>query len=275
MIRKSTVRTHVPKETPLDQALSIIRDAGFHGVQLILGVTEGDVRLNMSEAEVRDVARLVKASGLKAHSFMPSTLGRLLDPNPAERDAAIGRFAQGLEIAARMGVRVMLVHPGAVSETCAYDKAMQWCTEAFRRLLPVAKKTRCCLAIENVWNRFLLSPLETCAFVDQFESDAVRCYFDVGNIILYGFAEQWVRILGRRIVEVHLKDFRRGVGTGYGFVPLLSGDVNWAAVMRELRAIRFDGFACAELGRYAHDPGYQSLRDASSAMDAILKMGKD
>ena len=273
MIRKSTVRGHVPMEVPLPKALKIIKSAGFDGVQLQIRAEDGDVHLNMSDKEAKDVARLVRDGGLKAHSFMPS-VGRILAPDAAERRDAIPRFKRVLEIARAMGIKVLLIHPGAVNEDCPYDLAYELCTKAFRKLKPVAEKTGCCLAIENVWNKFLLSPLEARDFVDQFKSKAVRFYFDVGNIIPYGFAEQWVRILGDRIAEVHFKDFRRSVGTGSGFVPLLSGDVNWPAVMRELRAVKYNGFVCAEMGRYPHDVDHQSLKDVGRAMDAILRMGR-
>jgi len=271
MIKKSTVRGHLPKDLALDEALRIIKDAGFDGVQLHIGAEDGDVSLKMSDKEVRDRAKLVRSHGLQVHSLMPS-LGRMLDPDANVRREVVERFGRALAAAKLMGIRVLLVHPGMVNEQCPYDQAYAWCTEAFRTLLPIAEKTRCCLAIENVWNKFLLSPLEAAAFVDQFNSPAARFYFDVGNIIPYGFAEQWIRILGSRIAEVHFKDFRRSLGTGSGFVPLLAGDVNWPAVMAELRAIKFRGFACAEQGRYAHDAGWQSLKDVSTAMDAIFRM---
>ena len=273
MIRKSVVRNHLPKEMPLGQAIKTIKKAGFDGVQLHVGVDDGDVTLGMPDRDIRDVAAQVRAAGLNAHSLMPS-LGQMMDPDPGARSVVTDRFSRALEIARLMRIKVLLVHPGQVTASCPYDLAYHWCTEAFRVLRPVAEKQKCCLAIENVWNKFLLSPLEACAFVDQFKSDAVRFYFDVGNIIPYGFAEQWIRILGPRIAEVHFKDFRRSVGTAPGFVPLLAGDVNWPEVMRSLRRIRYSGFVCAELGRYQHDDDHESLKAISQAMDAILKMGK-
>jgi len=273
MIRKSIVRNHIPRDVPLEKALKIIRKAGYDGVQLHVGTENADVLLSMTDREVRDVARLVKDRGLKAHSLMPS-LGRMIDPDAAARKETVDRFGRALEICKLMGIRVLLVHPGALNEACPYDLAYEWCTDAFKTLKRRATKARCCLAVENVWNKFLLSPLEARDFVDEFKSDAVGFYFDVGNIIPYGFAEQWIRILGRRIAEVHFKDFRRSVGTAPGFVPLLAGDVNWPAVMQELRAARYHGFVCAEVGSYPHNGDYQALKATSAAMDAILKMGK-
>jgi len=271
MIKKSIVRNHVGRDVPLERALKVIKQAGFDGAQLHIGVDSGDVRLGMTDKEIRGVGKQARDAGLKAHSLMPS-LGQMFNPDPAARVEVIDNFKRGLEICKLMNIKVLLVHPGAVNEDCPYDLAYQWVTDAFKKLKPTAEKTGCCLAIENVWNKFLLSPLEARHFVDQFKSDAVGFYFDVGNIIPYGFAEQWIRILGKRIAEVHFKDFRRNVGTGAGFVPLLAGDVNWPEVMKELRAIRYNGYVCSEVGGYQHNPDYQSLKDISTAMDAILKM---
>ena len=271
MIKKSVVRNMLPADLSLSGVFKQLRDAGFHGVQLLLGDEKGDVRLGMSDGELRALKGEADEAGIELHSFMPSGLAKLIDFDPAGRKRAVEHFERGLEIAGKMGVPTLLVHPGAVSEKAPYDLAYSWLSHAFSQLAPVAEQHHCALAVENVWNKFLLSPLEARDFVDSFNTPAVRFYFDVGNIILYGFAEQWVRILGERIAEVHFKDFRRAAGTGAGFVPLLAGDVNWPAVMKELHAINYQGYVSAELGVYAHSVE-QTIRDASSAMDAILKM---
>ena len=271
MIRKSVVRNLLPMDMPLPEALAKIKNAGFDGVQLVLGQEKGDVLLDMGDTELQAVVDMAAEVGLEIHSFMPSGLDRLIESDPLARKRSIDQFKRALAICERMGAGVLLVHPGPVSETAPYDLAFEWVCDAFRELAPVAEAHGCKLAIENVWNKFLLSPLEARDFVDQFESDAIGFYFDVGNIILYGFAEQWVRILGKRIAEVHFKDFRRAAGTGAGFVPLLAGDVNWPAVMRELRAIEYDGYVCSEVGRYPCSLE-ESLRQIAGGIDAILGM---
>jgi len=270
-MKKSLARFMLPADMPLEQVFPKMKALGFEGIQLLLGADKGDVRLGMSDAELKAILALAAKSGIEIHSFLPSGIGRFIDPDPAARKKTVAEFKQGLAIARKMGINVMLVHPGQINEQAPYDAAYDWVKDGFAKLVATAEKTRCCLAIENVWNKFLLSPLETRDFVDGFKSEAIRAYFDVGNIILYGFAEQWVRILGKRIAEVHFKDFRRAAGTGAGFVPLLAGDVNWPAVMKELRATGYDGWVCGELGSYATAPD-QALKDASTAMDAILAM---
>ena len=128
--------------------------------------------------------------------------------------------------------------------------------------LPLTRKR-----IENVWNRFLLSPLEFRDFLDKVGSDYVGCYFDVGNVILTGYPEQWVKILGSRIKRVHLKDFKKSVGTLDGFCDLLDGDVDYAAVMVALRDTGYDGPVTAEYFDCEAD-----LPKISAAIDRILQM---
>ena len=118
---------------------------------------------------------------------------------------------------------------------------------AVEAVLPLAEKHKVRLAVENVWNRFLLSPVEMRDFIDQFDSEWVGSYFDVGNVMLYGHPEDWIRTLGKRIAAVHMKDFRVNVGNLDGFVDLLSGDVDYPAVMAALRETGYDGPCTAEI----------------------------
>jgi hexulose-6-phosphate isomerase len=130
-----------------------------------------------------------------------------------------------------------------------------------------------CLGIENVWNKFLLSPLEMRDFIDSFQSEWVGSYLDVGNALATGYPEHWIRILSHRIKRVHFKDYRRAVGSVAGFVDLLSGDVHWPAVMRELRAIGYSGWIAAEMippvPFYKYSPEVL-IQNTARAMDAIF-----
>jgi hexulose-6-phosphate isomerase len=127
------------------------------------------------------------------------------------------------------------------------------------------------IGIENVWNGFLLSPLEMRAFVDSFASPWVFAWYDVGNTLAFGRPEHWIRILDRRIRRLHVKDYRRAVGTAAGFVDLLAGDVEWPAVMAALRAIGYRGWCTAELGPYRHAPQVL-IGNTARALAAILAM---
>lgn len=161
---------------------------------------------------------------------------------------------------------------GTPPEVVAYDACWERSLAAAKRLAPIAEKHKVKIGMENVWNSFLLSPLEMKTFVDAVGSEYVGVYFDVGNVIPMGFPEHWIRILGKRICRIHIKDFRKSVGTISGFVDLLSGDVNWPEVMKALREIGYDGPLTAEMPGYAHDRE-GNVWQTSNALSRIMKMG--
>lgn len=161
-------------------------------------------------------------------------------------------IARALEVAAGLGADAVLVVPGTVDGETPYDVAIENALEGVRGLAPVAEKCRVSIALENVWNKFLLSPVEMRDFIDQCESEFVGAYVDVGNMIPYGYPEQWIRILGSRVRAIHMKDFRASVGNMGGFVMLMEGDVNWPEVAAALREIGYDRALTAEFGPYAH-----------------------
>jgi hexulose-6-phosphate isomerase len=156
-----------------------------------------------------------------------------------------------------------------------YDLAYERATEFIKAALPAAEKAGVTIAVENVWSKFLLSPLEMRAFVDQFGSKNVGVYFDVANTLAFGYPEHWIEILGSRIKRVHFKDYRRNVGTVDGFCDLLSGDVDWPAVMAALRKVGYNGWIAAEMippvPFYKHCPEVL-IHTTSRAMDAILAL---
>jgi hexulose-6-phosphate isomerase len=177
-------------------------------------------------------------------------------------------------VAKWLGTDAYLFVPGAVdvfflpdAEVVPYDVCYQRASEALRQILPAAEETGVAICIENVWNRFLLSPLEMRDFIDSFGSAMVGAYFDVGNVLLTGYPEHWIRILGERIKRVHVKDFKRSAGTAEGFVNLLEGDVNFETVKEALADVGYDGYVTAELLPFA--PGRPAK--TARAMKKIFK----
>ena len=170
---------------------------------------------------------------------------------------------------------MVLYLPGMVSapflpgfEPQPYDVVDQLAREALKRILPTAEKLGVTVAIENVWNRYLLSPLEMRDFIDSFQSPLVASYFDVGNVMLYGHPEHWIAILGKRIAAVHLKDFRVSVGNLSGFVDLLAGDVDYRKVMNAFRSIGYQKPFTAEIAPAT--PG--SVEKALAALTIIERL---
>ena len=154
---------------------------------------------------------------------------------------------------------------GIVNEEVSYGDAYKRSQECIRKLLPLAGELGVVIAVENVWNKFLLSPLEFARYVDEFDSPWLKAYFDIGNVIIYGYAQDWIRTLGKRIVKIHLKDFRR---KGYEWTHLLEGDVNWKQVRLALDEIGYNGFVTPELR--GGDEAY--LTDLSGRIDKIIAM---
>ncbi|WP_438349330.1 sugar phosphate isomerase/epimerase family protein [Paenibacillus sp. FA6] len=258
--------------------IKLAKKAGFDGIELSLNET-GELGLASGDKEIREIkARLEDASleiaGLATGLYWdyPMTSG-----NKELQTKAIDVCKKQLELAAAFGVDAILVIPGAVgvdfipgSEVTDYEYAYERAQESIAQLVPYAQAAGVSIAIENVWNKFLLSPLEMRSFIDDIGSDFVGSYFDVGNALQNGYPEQWIRILAHRIKKVHFKDYRREAGGLHGFVDLLAGDVNYPAVMESLKAIGYDNYVTAEMiPAYTHHTD-QIIYNTSNSMDAIL-----
>ncbi len=197
----------------------------------------------------------------------------------ADRDKAVKLTEKYLELASWLKVDTVLVVPGAVdvffnpaAEVVSYDDVYKRSVECIKNLLPVAEKFKVVMAIENVWNRFIMSPLEMKSYIDGFNSKYIGVYFDVGNAIPFGYSQQWIRILGNRIKRVHFKDFRFAAGNGgmTGFVDLLNGDVNWTEVVKALKETGYEGPVAAEMIPYYNHHPLARVELTSIAMDYIL-----
>ena len=160
-----------------------------------------------------------------------------------------------------------------MNDKVRYDEAYERSQAEIRKLLPIAEKTGIKIAIENVWNNFLISPMEAARYIDEFDSEMIGWYFDVGNIIRYGWADQWVRILGKRIIKIDVKEYSRkkqkeeGIWAGFQ-VKLGQGDSDWASVNKALREVGYQGWGSAEV------PGGDRtrLREISENMDKIYAL---
>jgi len=167
------------------------------------------------------------------------------------------------------GADAVLLVPGVVNAQTSYREAWTRSQKEIRTLLPLAEELKVVIAIEEVWNKFLLSPLEMVKYIDEFQSPWIRTFFDVGNVVLYGYPQNWIRTLGSRIAKVHLKDFKR-TEDGYVWVNLGDGDVDWAAVRQAFPDIGYSGSAVTELE--AGDEAY--LRDGESARRPSVSRAK-
>ncbi len=163
------------------------------------------------------------------------------------------------------GAEAVLLVPAVVNPQVSYRDAWTRSQKQIRKLLPLAEELKVVIAIEEVWNKFLLSPLEMPKYVDEFQSPWVKAYFDVGNVVLYGFPQDWIHNLGKRIAKVHLKDFKR-LEDGYRWVNLGEGDIDWPAVRKAFADVGYTGYATTELE--GGDEAY--LRDVGKRVDRLV-----
>jgi L-ribulose-5-phosphate 3-epimerase len=258
--------------------IQLAKKAGFDGIELSLNES-GELGLNASEKDVLGIKARLEAAELEIAGLATGLYWSyaMTSADPVIRDKAIDVCKKQLEVAALLGVDTILVIPGAVgvdfipeAEVTDYEYAYDRALESIGKLVPYAESAGVCIGIENVWNKFLLSPLEMRSFIDALGTSYVGSYFDVGNTLQNGYPEQWIRILGHRIKKVHFKDYRRQAGGLHGFVDLLAGDVNYPEVMKALHAIGYDNYVTAEMiPPYIHHTD-QIIFNTSHAMDAIM-----
>jgi L-ribulose-5-phosphate 3-epimerase len=272
-----------PEGTAIKQSIALAKAAGFEGIELALNET-GELSLDSKEAELLKYQKWAEDSNIALPSLATGLYWSysLTSANKHKREKAKDIVKRQLEAGAILGVDTILVVPGAVgvdfvadSEVVSYDRAYSIAQEAIRELAEVAASCKVAIGVENVWNKFLLSPLEMKRFLDEINSNDVGAYFDVGNVLITGYPEHWIDILAHRIKKVHFKDYRRDAGGLHGFVDLLAGDVDYPEVINALNRIGYDDFVTAEmLPPYKHH-ATQLLTNTSGSMDAILGRKKD
>ena len=270
----------VPGKFSLDEGFAMISKAGFDGVELNMEANkreDGQLSLhyNCTDAELKEIKELAKKHNLKITSFVTGLLWQypLTSSDAGIREKGKDAVKKLIDYAEFFGSDTVLVVPGQVNESTYYDVAYENALTAIKELKPYAEEKKVAIGVENVWNKFLLSPLEMRDFIDKVDSDYVGAYFDIGNVVVNGFPEQWIKILGKRIKKLHAKGFKTSVGNITGFVNLLEGDINWKKVMEETKNIGYDDFIIAELGSY---PGFPMnlLYETSYAFNSIFKINE-
>jgi len=254
-LRMATQWGMLPEALSMQERCALAKTVGFSGIET-------------SPMDDLDAARALgeaaRAAGVPVHSVV---YGGWDSPFSSPDDAVIAKGLAGMRKALRTakaaGAGAVLLVPAVVNEQTRYVDAYERSQRHIRTLIPDAKEHNVVIAVENVWNNFLLSPLEFARYVDEFDSPFVKAYFDVGNVVAFGWPQDWIRTLGPRIVRVHLKDFKR---EGRAWVNLGDGDVNWPEVRRALDEVEYSGYATAEMP--AGDEAY--LRDLAGRMGRLL-----
>ncbi len=272
--------------------MRMAKEAGFDGIELVLS-EHGEIHLASTAQQMSSYRRQAERIGIEVSGLATGLFWCYsLTSNRAEtREKAKGIVKRMIDAAEVVGADTVLVVPGIVGvdfkadevvpdaatrdmspfyDVVDYDVAYERSFTAIRELAGYAEARKVFIGIENVWSKFLLSPLEMRDFVDKIGSPYVGVYFDVGNVVYCGYPNQWIKILGRRIKKLHFKDYRRAAGGLCGFVDLLSGDVDYGKVIEALRAIGYNGYANAEMTPPYRTHPEQIIFNTSASMDRIL-----
>jgi L-ribulose-5-phosphate 3-epimerase len=261
VMKKSTLISMLPRDRPFAERFAIAREAGFEAVEM---------QTMTSEAQAAEAKEASAKTGLKIHSVMNSDHWRLplSSSDPEVVSGSVKGMETSLKNAVLWGADAVLLVPAVVDANTSYRDAWTRSQRVIReRLLPMARDMKVVIAVEEVWNKFLLSPLEFARYVDEFDSPWVKAYFDVGNVVLYGFPQDWIRTLGSRIVKVHLKDFAMDrKSSQYAWKNLGEGDIDWPQVRKAFGEIGYGGYVTTELS--GGDAAY--LKDLSQRVDRFL-----
>jgi L-ribulose-5-phosphate 3-epimerase len=242
IIKKSILINMLPKELSYAAKFALAREVGFEGIEM------QTIARPEEAAEIREAAA---KTGLRIHSVMNMDHWRL--PLSSSDPDVVTRSVQGMETslknAALWGADTVLLVPAVVDAQTAYKDAYERSQRVIReRLLPMARDLKVIIAVEEVWNKFLLSPMEFARYVDEFASPWLKAYFDVGNVVLYAFPQDWIRTLGPRIVKIHLKDFNFDRANGrFTWKAIGEGDIDWPEVRRALHDIGYNGYVTTEV----------------------------
>ena len=261
------------------QAMKLAKDAGFEGIELALG-GEGEISMTSTDEELLSIKSYAEELGIKIPSLSSGLCwaNSLTANDPEQRQRAFDMVVRQLYCAKMIGAETILVIPGSVSVEFVpewgvvdYDVVWERALEQMKKLAPIAEQMGVQIGLENVWNKFLLSPLEMRNFIDAVGSDWVGAYFDTGNVVYSGYPEQWIKILGKRIFKVHFKDYRRNPGGLNAFVDLLSGDVDWKAVRAAFNAIGYEGWVAGEMIPQYAQGSDQLIYNTSASMERIMR----
>jgi L-ribulose-5-phosphate 3-epimerase len=268
--RKGITSGSFGKGKPLADCFAEAKAAGFEGVEIAMG---DQVHLNTPDDDLKRLADAAKKNGITIVNVWVS--GAIADTplnadDPKVRAQGVAGLKRGIKMARLLGTDSILVVPGEVGWGTemkhGYETTWERVSAEMPKVIPDAERAGVYLNFEEVWNRFLTSPLDMRRFIDQFHSKHVAVHFDVGNIFQYGFPQDWIATLGSRIKRVHLKDYKMGGFKMGQFVPLLEGSVDWPAVMSALVKTGYRGFLTPEYG--PNTP----LKDISTAWDKIAAM---
>jgi len=260
-MKKALYVSMLPEKLGYRERFQMALDAGFEGIE-VGTITDPKVAEEIKEAAAK--------TGLKIHSVMNADHWKY--PLSSTDPAVVAKSVAGMEASLRnaklWGADSVLLVPAVVNPETSYKEAWTRSQKVIKeRILPLAQELKVVIGMEEVWNKFLLSPLEMARYVDEFLSPYVKAYLDVGNMVFYGYPQDWVRTLGPRINRVHLKDFHVDRDKGrFEWKNLGEGDVDWPEVRKAFSEVGYEGWVTAEL----EDGDAAYLKDVAVRIDRFL-----
>jgi hexulose-6-phosphate isomerase len=260
-MKKAVYISMLPKELPYPQRFQLAKDVGFEGIEI------GTIADPAVAAEIKEASA---KTGLVIHSVMNADHWKY--PLSSADPEVVAKSVAGMETSLRnaklWGCDSVLLVPAVVNPETSYKDAWTRSQKVVKeRILPLAQELKVVIGMEEVWNKFLLSPLEMAGYVDEFASPWVKAYLDVGNMLFYGYPQDWIRTLGKRIHRVHIKDFKVDRGKGQFFWKNIGeGDVDWPEVRKALGEVGYDGWVTTEIE--GGDAAY--LKDVVARFDRFL-----
>ncbi len=263
-----------PRQMDLHEVVKATVDAGFDGYEPCIS-EDGFLRLGSWKEDSQVIKAEVEGSGLEISSIASGLNWKypLSSPDDKVCEKGLQVVEESLRAASLLGARTVLVVPGVVTEEVPYSYAYKRSLENLKKIMPLAEDLGVDVGLENVWNKFLLSPLEFKRFLEDIGSERAKAYFDVGNVLVNGYPQDWIRTLGEYISCVHVKDFKTEVGNIRGFTYLLQGDVNWPQVMKAFVDVGYDYYLVAELGSFKFFPD-EMLRSTSASLERIISLAE-
>jgi hexulose-6-phosphate isomerase len=257
-IKKAVEFSMLPKSPTVLEAFQLAKDCGFEQIEC---------PTTSEPAKAEEMLEASKKTGLRIHSVMNQAhwSSPLSSPDPAVVEKSMEGMRISLANAKLWGADTVLLVPAVVNAEVSYAQAWERSQRQIRKLIPIAQEAKVIIGVEEVWNKFLLSPLEFAHYIDTFDSPYVKAYFDVGNVAINGYPQDWIRVLGKRIVKLHVKDFKFEKNVA-SWMNLKEGAIDWHAVHTALKSINYKGTATVELA--GGDGDY--LKDVNRRFEQIL-----
>lgn len=255
-LKKAIMWSTVGVKGSVLEKMKLVKAAGFVGVEPMGGMDRAEVKAALAETGL-------KAASVCCHTHWAKPLSA---PDEATRQIGLDGLILSLHDAQAYGATSVLLVPGVARKGVSYDECFERSVKEIKKAIPAAKETGVKIAIENVWNDFITTPKQADDFLKAINSEWVGWHFDIGNVGRYSPAEEWIPVLGKRILKLHIKEFNtktmtpENLGKGFGS-KFLEGTNNWPAIMAALDKIGYSGWGIAEQGGGSTPEGLQDLSD--------------